>query len=37
MSENVELSVNGVRYPVSLDVGRNLSGVLRTEVGLTGT
>lgn len=37
MSENVELKVNGVLYQVSIELGRNLSGVLRGEVGLTGT
>jgi aerobic-type carbon monoxide dehydrogenase small subunit (CoxS/CutS family) len=41
MSESIErdfvLSVNGVAYPVSVDRGRNLLSVIRTEVGLTGT
>ena len=37
MSETYQLSVNGITYPVSADVGRNLSGVLREELGLTGT
>lgn len=36
-TESVELTVNGVPYPMAIDMGRNLSGVLRTEVGLTGT
>ncbi len=34
---NYLLDVNGVRYPVEADPGRNLLSVLRTEVGLTGT
>jgi aerobic-type carbon monoxide dehydrogenase small subunit (CoxS/CutS family) len=34
---NVELQVNGVPYPVAIETGRNLSGVLRNEIGLTGT
>ncbi len=34
---SVELRVNGVGYPVALETGRNLSGVLRNELGLTGT
>jgi aerobic-type carbon monoxide dehydrogenase small subunit (CoxS/CutS family) len=34
---NVELQVNGIRYPVAIETGRNLSGVLRNELGLTGT
>ncbi len=33
----VNLRVNGVTYPVDIEMGRNLSGVLRSEVGLTGT
>lgn len=33
----VDLIVNGVTYPVAIDTDRNLSGVLRTELGLTGT
>ena len=41
MSEAIErdvvLTVNGVAYPVSIDTGRNLLSVLRTEIGLTGT
>ncbi len=32
-----ELVVNGIRYPISADHSRNLLGVLRAEVGLTGT
>ena len=28
MSETYQLSVNGITYPVSADVGRNLSGVI---------
>ena len=34
---NVTLIVNGVAYPVSIEQGRNLVSVIRTEVGLTGT
>ncbi len=41
MSESIDrdliLSVNGVNYPVSVDMTRNLLSVLRGEVGLTGT
>jgi len=41
MSESVgrdlTLSVNGIAYPVSVEMTRNLLSVLRTEVGLTGT
>jgi carbon-monoxide dehydrogenase small subunit len=31
------LSVNGVEYPVTADPGRNLLGIIRNEIGLTGT
>lgn len=34
---SIELRVNGVDYPVTIDQGRNLVSVLRTEIGLTGT
>ena len=41
MSESIDrdlvLEVNGISYPVSVDHGRNLLSVLRTEIGLTGT
>lgn len=41
MSESIDrdlvLEVNGIDYPVSVDHGRNLLSVLRTEIGLTGT
>lgn len=37
MSELVNLEVNGTTYPVQIALDRNLSGVLRDEVGLTGT
>lgn len=37
MSESIVLTVNGVPYPVTIDQGRNLLSVIRTEVGLTGT
>jgi aerobic-type carbon monoxide dehydrogenase small subunit (CoxS/CutS family) len=33
----ISLNVNGVDYPVTIDQGRNLLSVIRTEVGLTGT
>ena len=34
---NVTLNVNGRDYPVSVEQGRNLLSVIRTEIGLTGT
>jgi aerobic-type carbon monoxide dehydrogenase small subunit (CoxS/CutS family) len=34
---NINLTVNGVVYPVTVDQGRNLVSVIRTEIGLTGT
>ncbi len=34
---NVTLNVNGRDYPVSVEQGRNLLSVIRTELGLTGT
>jgi len=37
MSESINLRVNGIDYPVTVDQGRNLLSVIRTEVGLTGT
>ena len=37
MTEPLTLTVNGVDYPVDVDMGRNLLSVLRTEIGLTGT
>ncbi len=37
MTEAITLSVNGIDYSVDVDMGRNLLGVLRTEIGLTGT
>ncbi len=37
MSVSINLDVNGRQYPVSIDSGRNLLSVLRTEIGLTGT
>lgn len=37
MSESYELTVNGITYPVSAELDRNLSGVLRNDLGLTGT
>jgi aerobic-type carbon monoxide dehydrogenase small subunit (CoxS/CutS family) len=33
----MSLTVNGVDYPVTVDQGRNLLSVIRTEIGLTGT
>ena len=37
MSESVHLTVNGIDYPVTIEQGRNLLSVIRTEIGLTGT
>ena len=37
MSQAFELEVNGVAYPVVVDHTRNLLGVIRDEIGLTGT
>ena len=37
IDRDIVLTVNGVAYPVSVDTGRNLLSVLRTEIGLTGT
>jgi carbon-monoxide dehydrogenase small subunit len=37
MTSPITLNVNGVAYDVSIDAGRNLVSVLRTEIGLTGT
>ena len=37
MTEPVMLTVNGIDYPVNVDMGRNLLSVLRNELGLTGT
>jgi carbon-monoxide dehydrogenase small subunit len=37
MTEPITLTVNGMDYPVDIEVGRNLLSVLRTEIGLTGT
>ncbi len=37
MSLSINLNVNGIEYPVTVDPGRNLVSVLRTEIGLTGT
>lgn len=34
---SIDLNVNGVDYPVTIEPGRNLVSVLRSEVGLTGT
>jgi carbon-monoxide dehydrogenase small subunit len=33
----INLTVNGTGYPVTVDQGRNLLSVIRTEIGLTGT
>ncbi len=33
----INLRVNGTTYPVTIDDGRNLVSVIRTEIGLTGT
>ena len=37
MNLSINLNVNGTDYPVTVDAGRNLVSVLRTEIGLTGT
>jgi len=37
MSEQFDLQVNGITYPVAVEQGRNLLSVIRTEIGLTGT
>ncbi len=37
MSTSITLNVNGIDYPLTIDPGRNLVSVLRTEIGLTGT
>ena len=37
MTEPVMLTVNGIDYPINVDMGRNLLSVLRNELGLTGT
>jgi carbon-monoxide dehydrogenase small subunit len=37
VSISINLNVNGIDYPVTIDAGRNLVSVLRTEIGLTGT
>jgi aerobic-type carbon monoxide dehydrogenase small subunit (CoxS/CutS family) len=37
MTTSIVLNVNGTAYPVDIDPSRNLVGVLRTEIGLTGT
>jgi aerobic-type carbon monoxide dehydrogenase small subunit (CoxS/CutS family) len=34
---DVELTVNGIQYPVRIGMARNLVSVLRGEIGLTGT
>src|SRR3954464_2030227 len=36
-THDISLEINGVDYPVSIDEGRNLVSVIRSEVGLTGT
>ena len=37
MRTDYVLTVNGIDYPISTDSSRNLLGVIRSEVGLTGT
>ena len=37
MRADYVLNVNGLDYPISADSSRNLLGVIRSEVGLTGT
>ena len=36
-THDINLTVNGIDYPVTVDQGRNLLSVIRTEIGLTGT
>ncbi len=36
-TQSISLTINGRDYPVSIEQGRNLLSVIRTEVGLTGT
>ena len=36
-SQSFELNVNGVDYPVTVELDRNLLSVIRGEIGLTGT
>ncbi|MCE9623335.1 MAG: (2Fe-2S)-binding protein [Actinomycetia bacterium] len=36
-SQSFNLNVNGVDYPVNVEMDRNLLSVIRTEIGLTGT
>jgi aerobic-type carbon monoxide dehydrogenase small subunit (CoxS/CutS family) len=37
VTTSINLNVNGIDYPVTIDPSRNLVSVLRTEIGLTGT
>lgn len=37
LPQSFTLTVNGFDYPVTVDQGRNLLGVIRGEIGLTGT
>jgi len=37
MNHDYVLNVNGIDYPISTDSSRNLLGVIRSDVGLTGT
>ena len=37
MSISIDLHVNGITYPVTIEAHRNLISVIRTELGLTGT
>ena len=36
-THHINLTVNGIEYPVTVEQGRNLLSVIRTEIGLTGT
>ena len=36
-THHINLTVNGIEYPVTVDQGRSLLSVVRTEIGLTGT
>ena len=37
MTQNYDLEVNGVSYPIAADQSKNLLSVIRDDVGLTGT
>lgn len=37
MTQPLNLKVNGIDYPLNVDMGRSLVSVIRNEIGLTGT